>query len=397
MSAVGIHTVYADSGHNPDIPEVWNSGIDEALRIGAEWVFFQEPGVEVQPTAFEMARPALGAYDAVWGAIALPGDGGKLEVPKLCRYSCSDFVGACHMMLQWWAGRSHFVRTSVADKLRFDKSKGELWFVDYFVRIWQKCFCLKTQQAYISGTGELSETTEVEKDYLREILEREPQFINFVYADQQISLPYTGRNPTLERTQLRGVFFEQPDLEGLIGKINPGAVIVDVGANTGNHSVFFDKVLKGKKIIPIEPNPITVGFLKSTITANSMMSVDVSKLGVAVGECRQSLFLHFGRRGHLGTVRLAQEGEVEVEVWPLDDLIDEPVDFMKIDVEHMEIGVLNGARKLFLRDRPLALVEVQDENISAFLAILDDVSYRIDRIFADQGYANYLIKPVEKC
>jgi len=396
MSDFGIHTVAAVPGNSLDIRDQWNNGIDEALRIGAEWIFFKEPEVEILPTAIEAARPALGVYDAVWGAMALRGDDGSLIIPKLCRFSCSDFVGACHMVLQWWAGRSHFVRTAVADKLRFDTSKGELWFIDYLVRIWQQYFCLKTQQAYVSGSGELPHTDATDRNYLLTHLEREPQFIKFDYAGQRISLPYTGRNPTLERTQLRGVFFEQQDLEGLIGKISPGAVIVDVGANTGNHSVFFDKVLKAGKIIPIEPNPVSIGFLKQTFAANEIVSIDASKLGVAVGESRQRLFLNTGRRGHLGTVSLGAEGETEVEVWPLDDLIDEPVDFLKIDVEYMEIDVLYGARNLFLRDRPMAFVEVQDENISAFLAILDDLSYRIECIFADLGYANYLIVPEEK-
>ena len=78
MSDFGIHTVAAGPGNSLDIRDQWNNGIDEALRIGAEWIFFKEPDVEILPTAFEMARPAFGAYDAVWGAMALRGDEGKL-------------------------------------------------------------------------------------------------------------------------------------------------------------------------------------------------------------------------------------------------------------------------------------------------------------------------------
>jgi FkbM family methyltransferase len=396
MNKSEIFIVTTEGVDNRNISAAWNTGIDEAISIGADWILFLEPDTEVMPDALELVQPALLSYDAVWGAMAVPNTGGELEIPKVCRFSCSDFVGACHMVFQWWAGRSHFVRTTVANDLRFDPAMGEHCFADYFTRIWRQYRCLKTQQAFLSGPGPLPEVSPAGKTYLLDLLEREPQFISFEYAGRQIRLPYTGRNPTLERTQLRGVFFEQPDLEALTGYLQPGAVIVDVGANTGNHSVFFAHVLKAGKVIPIEPNPLSIAFLNHTIEANAITVMDTSKLGVAVGEHRSKLYLHSGRRGHLGTVRLAAEGETEVEVWPLDELISEPVDFLKIDVEFMEVEVLKGARELINRDRPLAMVEVQDENISAFLAFLKDMRYRVERIFADQGYANYLILPEGK-
>ena len=376
-----------------DLYDLWNEGIEDALAFGADWMFFQEPGVNLNPTAFTAVAPALTSYDAVWGAMDLGDDVGGQSVPKLTTFTCDDLLGACHLALVWWVGRSHFVRTKVASVLRFSADQGG--FADYFLRNWQNNRCLKTAQAFVSGGRQLPEWNTEERRFITNFLETDPQFITFDYAGQDIKLPYTGKNPTLERTQLRGVFFEQRDLEALIDIVKPGAVIVDVGANTGNHTVFFAHVLKAAKIIPIEPNPQTVGYLKSTISANGLEVVDTSKLGVGVGETRSTLFLHTGRRGHLGTVRLDSEGDTAVDVWPLDDLIDEPVDFLKIDVEDMEVEVLKGARMLFTRDRPSALVEVQDDNIAAFLAILEELGYRIDRIFADHGYANYLIAPEE--
>ena len=376
-----------------DLCDLWNEGIEDALAFGAEWMFFQEPGVHLNPAAFAAVAPALTSYDAVWGAMDLSDDDGGQSIPKLATFTCDDLLGACHMALVWWVGRSHFVRTRVASMLRFSTDKGG--FADYFLRIWQTNKCLKTAQAFVCGDQQLPEWDTDERRIILDFLEANPQFITFNYAGHDIKLPYTGKNPTLERTQLRGVFFEQRDLEALVDVIRPGATIVDVGANTGNHTVFFAHVLKAGKVIPVEPNPQAVGFLKSTIAANGLNIVDTSKLGVGVGETRSTLFLYTGRRGHLGTVRLETDGDVAVEVWPLDDLIEEPVDFLKIDVENMEIDVLKGARKLLARDRPPALVEVQDDNIAAFLAILGELGYRIDRILADHGYANYLIAPEE--
>ncbi len=388
MMKQGIFVVNGTPESGQGLADVWNTGIDDALAYGADWVFFQEPGVQLADGAFDLAAPALKPYDAIWGSMEIDG-----AVPKLSTFACDDFLNACHMALVWWAGRSHFVRTAVVSKLRFRTQEG--WFADYILRIWQTHNCLKTAQAFVVGSGKLPLWQEDERKIITDFLEANPQFITFEYAGQQSKLPYTGLNPTLERTQLRGVFFEQRELEALIDVIEPGAVIVDVGANTGNHTVFFAHVLKAAKVFAIEPNPRTVAILKSTISANNLENVDTSKLGIGVGEARDTLFLQTGRRGHLGTVRLETEGDIAVEIWPLDDLISAPVDFLKIDVEDMEVEVLKGARKLFARDRPGALVEVQDNNITAFLAILDELGYRINRIFADHGYANYLIAPEE--
>jgi len=370
------------------LADVWNAGIDDAEAIGAEWIFFQEPDVQLNTRNFENVGPALKPYDAIWGGITVDG-----VEQKLSRFTCDDFINACHMALVWWVGRSHFVRTGIVSPIRFDTGQGDGWFAHYLLKIWQNHRSLKTAQAFVDRATGLPRWSADERNVITDFLRDHPQFIRFDYAGQPIKLPYTGKNPTLERTQLRGVFFEQRELEGLSDVVNPGAVIVDVGANTGNHTVFFARVLKAAKVIPVEPNPETADILKLTVAANGIEGVDLSKLGLGAGETRGQFFLSTGRRGHLGTVQLATEGEIAVDVWPLDAMITEPIDFLKIDVENMEIDVLRGARALIEKNQPNGLVEVQDENIAAFLAILDQLRYRIKRIFADHGYANYLIVP----
>ncbi len=388
MTSPEIFIVSGEPENDISLAEFWNAGIDKAAEIGAEWIFFQEPGVDLKENALTIAAPALQAYDAVWGAMDVDG-----SVSKLSTFTCDDPVGAWHMALVWWVGRSHFVKTEVAAKLRFDATSGAAWFAEYLIRIWQSWKCLKTAQPYVRGTGHLTSWGDEEKRLLVEFLANNPQFISIEYGGHPIKFPYTGKNPTIERNQLRGVFFEQRDLEALKGIIEPGSVVVDVGANTGNHTVFFAAVLKAQKVIVIEPNPETARFLKTTVAANGLDQVDFSNLGIGAGEKNGKLYLKTGRRGHLGTATLELEGDVAVDVKPLDDMISERVDFVKIDVEGMEVDVLKGARNLFERDQPAAFVEVQDENSPAFLAILKELGYRIDRIFADHGYANYLIMP----
>lgn len=376
--------------------DLYNAAVDRAAEHGAAWIFFLKPDECIEPDALDYLSPALAAYEGLWGGINLTNTHGETAIAKQSQMSSSDVVRNYHMALSWWIGKSHFVRTDVALQNRFDPSKGEAWYADYLTRIWGSAKCLKSAQALTSRVGELPALSIVERDFLLVDLEANPKFFTFQYQSQQIKFPYTGRNPTLERVQLRGLFYEQSDLEVLFEHIKPGAVCVDVGANTGNHTVFFAKVLNASKVIPIEPNPDTVRILERSIAANELANVDCSKLGIGVGKEAGQFDLVVGRRGYLGTARLSPSTEGTIPVQALDDLIAEPVDLIKIDVEMMEIEVINGARQIINRDQPILLIEAQDENIAALLAILDDLSYRIKNIFPDQGYANYLALPRTK-
>ena len=66
------------------------------------------------------------------------------------------------------------------------------------------------------------------------------------YGGKVLSLPYTGLNPVIEREQMRGLFFEAEELAFLADRLPRGLRIVDVGANTGNHTLFFASVMQAE-------------------------------------------------------------------------------------------------------------------------------------------------------
>ena len=200
-----------------------------------------------------------------------------------------------------------------------------------------------------------------------------------------------ANNVGVDMCHVNGQLYEQEELTYCRTKVKPRMGIVDVGANTGNHLVYFAGFLDPSTIVPVEFHPEAIRQLRENIALNGITCVDDCCLGVGAGASH-------GRFTRVEDVDWAQAALVpsvngNVRVAPLDDLIAISVGFMKVDVEGMEIGVLNGARKLMSTFRPQIMIEVQERNIEPFKALVGQLGYVVDRQFAHPGYINYFLVP----
>ncbi len=421
FGAIKVHSL-TEPSPAPDIAKWVTIGEQD----GADWLCILQPGEELHANAFALIAPALQAYDGIWGGFAIrehpalsdagSGDDGRgayvggtdraeLEKNKSSKqtaapfkhgfYTGSSLLDLCHMVLLWWIGRSHFVRLSTLRALLDDPGAPPACNSDYLLALWRRASCLKTAQPLTCGPTP-PPITDRDRTAILTFLERHPQFITFTHAGHEIKLAYSGRNPTLERLQMRGLFFEAPELHALaklLTQRNSNPVILDVGANTGNHMVYFAKVMAARSVVIFEPNRDAIAFLHHVIAANQLTTIDTSFLGQGVGARAMSAALQLGRRGHLGTAQLTEQPGGDISIIALDDCAFEYVDLIKIDVEHMELDVLRGARKLIDRSKPILFVEVTDANITPFLSLIGELDYRIGDIYPDQGYANYIAVP----
>lgn len=129
-------------------------------------------------------------------------------------------------------------------------------------------------------------------------------------------------------------------------------VILDVGANIGNHTVFFATHFRYNKIIAFEPIPENYVLLEK----NTRPFYSVSIRRVAIGDGDLSIRMRIDRE-NMGACEVTPEGDVHVEQIRLDDLFVDPVTLIKIDVEWYEPFVLLGAKSLIEEDKPLILIE----------------------------------------
>jgi FkbM family methyltransferase len=372
----------------------------EALHVAARsardqgfvWLLAVSTAETLAPDIFVKTAPALRLHDAIWGGVG-SAPTGKLE--RVTRLAAQDLPTFFHAALRWWIGPSHFVRPEAAlEALQSSVTPG--WYADYMLSLWKRCRAYKTAQCLTLFQDAVPPVEEVDRARLIQHLEREPVFMKVRFGGAAFRLPYTGVNPVLEREQMRGLFFEQEELEFLAERLPRGLRIVDVGANTGNHTLFFATVMAAEKVMPIEPHPRAVAAIRATVEANALANVDLSCLGRAVGAGEGRLKAVNSASAGLGATHYLADPGGPVSLSPLDDLVAGAVDFIKIDVEGMEMEVLAGARSTIAKYRPFIFIEVLDTAIESFMAWLDKAGYRVEKLFPDKTHCNYFVAPAEK-
>ena len=376
--------------------EALTAAADRAVAERFDWLLGVTAGESLAPDIFTKMQPALRVYDAVWGGAALAVEGGpppKLE--RITRLAAQDLPTFFHAALRWWIGPSHFVKPSLAQKaLRAGDMSA--WYAAYMLGLWKRGRSYKTAQCLTHFYGALPPLADHDRDWLIASLEREPVFMPIHRGGEVLKLPYTGLNPVIEREQMRGLFFEAEELNFLAERLPAGLRIVDVGANTGNHTLFFATIMQAKSVIPIEPLPRAAAAVRSVVAANSLANVDLSRLGTAVGAAPGKLAPVMSVTAGLGATHFQAAPSGTIPLDTLDRLDLGPVDFMKIDVEGMEMDVLKGAAGLIAAQQPLLYIEVIDAGTAEFMAWVDRNGYCVEKLFPDKTHCNYLLVPRER-
>lgn len=142
--------------------------------------------------------------------------------------------------------------------------------------------------------------------------------------------------------------------------LQPGDVVLDVGANCGALTLVAASLVGSGKIYAFEPSPTMRQRLQKNLELNPTLQAQVEVVPVGLGATSGRLHYHEdpNYRGN-GALNLT-EGD-PVEVMPLDDWINAEaiaaIALIKIDVEGMEYEVLQGARATLARSHPILYFE----------------------------------------
>lgn len=133
---------------------------------------------------------------------------------------------------------------------------------------------------------------------------------------------------------------------------------LDVGANIGNHSLFFARFFS--KCISFEPNPRTFSVLE--INSRLVDNIIPINLGLSDKKGTAPLYTSFrnvGGSSLSGDRNSVVDSQCDIQLDRIDDIInaEENIGFMKMDVEGHEWFVLRGAEKVIKENKPIIIFE----------------------------------------
>jgi FkbM family methyltransferase len=144
--------------------------------------------------------------------------------------------------------------------------------------------------------------------------------------------------------------------------VGVGDCVVDVGANIGYNSAYAAmKVGPTGKVFALEPAQDNLAVLYANLTGNGLGNVTVLPYAAGSAQGVREFYL----RGDVSAVNsfypesfyAAVTQTVQVPVAPLDELIEQAPDLVKIDVEGAELEVLAGMQRMLSAPQIQLIVE----------------------------------------
>jgi FkbM family methyltransferase len=177
-------------------------------------------------------------------------------------------------------------------------------------------------------------------------------------------------------------------------------VLLDVGANICEYSVFAGKRLTRGTVVAFEPVPALRKILNENIQLNHFANITVQSYGLS-DEAGSFPIYFVGENENEGQATffpglLENQRSVKAELKKLDDVWShlslDRLDFIKMDIEGSELKALQGGRATITRFRPLVMLEVSEVTYRAAGYSLEDVA----EFFTALNYLPFVVNKMGK-
>ncbi|WP_028467666.1 FkbM family methyltransferase [Nisaea denitrificans] len=166
----------------------------------------------------------------------------------------------------------------------------------------------------------------------------------------------SGHNSELEIQHIRQKLYEPEEIDLILKHMGEDDIVLDLGANVGNHAIALATARPNATIHVFEPIKKTCELLRRNIALNNLKNIDASNLDIAVDA--EDGVLNMVQRINLASSREAIEGiGPAIPKRALRTLWPERVDFIKMDVEGAELRIIKSVLDLIRRDRTKIILE----------------------------------------
>ena len=175
----------------------------------------------------------------------------------------------------------------------------------------------------------------------------------------------------------------------IIVDLGENVVVVDGGANIGLITIPIAKKTKSK-VYSFEPQKQIFYCLAGNAAINNLENVYAYNQGL--GDKIEKMFvpyIDYSKGRDFGDVELSNDGSEEVSVVTIDSLNLAQLDFLKLDIESMEICALNGGKETIKKFRPWCWIEYIKSDLNDFIDFFNKLDYNL--YFVDE--ANIVASP----
>jgi FkbM family methyltransferase len=195
----------------------------------------------------------------------------------------------------------------------------------------------------------------------------------------------------IKRVIVAGDVWERHIVALLEEHIQPGTVVVEVGAHIGTHTVTIARVLgPWGRVYAFEPQRKMFRELHHNLALNGLTNAVILRYAVG-SEDGRIVEMNPASPGNEGGTGIGSGGD-RVELRTLDGFKFERVSLIKIDAEHYENEILDGAVDTIRRNRPVILIEIMGGQ--NYQTASPDVRERIHATWKKLERLGYTVTPV---
>jgi len=166
----------------------------------------------------------------------------------------------------------------------------------------------------------------------------------------------------------------EKDFFAFLHLLPANTAVLDIGANIGIMTVHLARTIKDVTVYSFEPMPNNIGAFKRIIKYFKLQNVKLFEIALGNSEGEVEMVMPI-----ISNVKMQGLSHVVHESIPMIELTNSPkrISGIKIDVENFEFFVLDGAKQLIAKNRPVVYAELwENENREKCFELFKSLNYK---------------------